>query len=177
MPDIEKILRSISSEKYDDKELINLYRNTEKYDSITEENRERILEAVEVQLRERFPRVAKKALGPIGTRPWEYLEHLYQISNEKFDLTHNRVKNGVKSGGSMISGDAYIDYYISFKNAKKKGVVAHAYQVSASEPLKFQVFSYEGAARPENRSNQTEYLSECDDIYTDYLNLLSDVLE
>ena len=36
MPDIPKLVQSIESGRYDDKQLVNLYRNTEKYDSITE---------------------------------------------------------------------------------------------------------------------------------------------
>ena len=79
MPDINKILKSIESGKYGSTELINLFRNTEKYESITEEERELVLAAIETQFRKDFPRVAKKNFGPADARPREVLEEITAV--------------------------------------------------------------------------------------------------
>jgi hypothetical protein len=38
---------------------------------------------------------------------------------KNFDLSKNKVKNGVKPGGYMIGGQMYVDWYISYKNEEK----------------------------------------------------------
>ncbi len=177
MPDIPKLIQSIESGKYDDKELVNLYRNTEKYDSITEQDREQIMEAVETELRKSYPRKAKAKFGPVDARPREYLEELYNSVSGKYDLTKNTLKNGIKTGGTMISGDGYIDLYISYKAKNKNGVVAHAYQSKQTDPLKYHVFKYTGSAKPENRSGNVEYAGEDPAIEKYYSEVLSELLD
>ena len=177
MPDIPKLVQSIESGKYDDKQLVNLYRNTEKYDSITEEDRELVMEAVETELRKTYPRKAKAKFGPVDARPREVLEELYASVSNRFDLSKNTLKNGVKTGGAMISGDGYIDLYISYKAKNKNGVVAHAYQSKQTDPLKYHVFKYTGSAKPENRTGLVEYDAESPEIEKYFAQALTELLD
>jgi hypothetical protein len=47
------------------------------------------------------------------------LEEVYSDLIKNFDLSKNKVKNGVKPGGYMIGGQMYVDWYISYKNDEK----------------------------------------------------------
>ena len=176
MPDINKILKSIESGKYGSTELINLFRNTEKYESITEEERELVLAAIETQFRKDFPRVAKKNFGPADARPREVLEEIYQSIASEHDLSGNTLRNGIKVGGSVISGDAHIDLYISYKNKQKEGAVVHAYQSKPDEDLIYSVFRYSGSAAPTNRTEVIEFVTEDPEISKTYSRMLSEIV-
>jgi len=77
----------------------------------------------------------------------------------------------------MLSGEGYIDWHISYKNKNGKGVVAGAYQWSPESPLKYRVFGYVGANRPDTAHDLKEYLGESDEVLESYCHLLSALTE
>ena len=176
MPDIDKLLSSINDQKYSTKEMLNLYENTLTYKDVSELDRERVIEAIELQIRKMDTRAANKHFTKLSDRPKEVLEELSAKIGSEFDLTKNRVKNGVKIGGPMISGKAPVNIYVSYKNADGYGVVAGAYQWTVDADLKYRVFSYKGMNTEGNEFNLSEYLSETEDIYQAYRKLLRELL-
>ena len=51
------------------------------------------------------------------------LKEVYENLSKKYDLSHNKLKPGVKFGrGPMINDNIYVEVYISYKNEEKFGV-------------------------------------------------------
>lgn len=176
MPDIDKLLCSITGQKYNTKELLNLYENTLKYKGVSELDRERIIEAVELQIRKTDTRAANRRFPKLSSRPREVLEELFIKINNEFDLTNNKVKNGVKTGGPMIAGKAPVNMYISYKAADGHGVVVGAYQWTVEHTLKYRVFSYKGMNTEGNEYNLSEFTEETDDMLQAYRKILANLL-
>lgn len=114
---IEPLLRKVATGGLTQKELVAAYQNTLRTDAISDEARERLVSAVELQLRERFPRSAKKMFGPVDEQARGLLTNLQQQIAERFDLSKNAVGNHVKTGGEVIAGRYEVDVYISYKNS------------------------------------------------------------
>ena len=176
MPDIKKLILSIDSGKYCQRQLVALYNNTNKNEKVSESEKEEVISRIVIQLRKSYPRAAKKLLGPLDTRPKEVLEEIFLQANSNFDLSKNTVKNGVKAGGGMISGDIPVDWYLSYKDSNKNGVVAGAIQSTHEEPLIYRVFRYTGASRPENRFCEIEFVGEDSEFGATYMRLLDEVV-
>jgi len=47
------------------------------------------------------------------------LENIWKQASEKFDLSDNTLKSGVKVGGDITNGRQYIDLYISYKRKNR----------------------------------------------------------
>lgn len=117
----EDLIKRIEEDKFNEKQLINLYNNACSKPDIDEVEKESLIEAIEKNTRLRFPRAAKRIFGAKESVASQKLESLYIKLSKKYDLTHNRLKNGVKVGGRMISGEYYIDVYVSYKNFENQG--------------------------------------------------------
>lgn len=176
MPNINNLILKIQSGKCSARELQNAFANANNNQKISEEQREEVIESVEHALREHHPRAAKKLLGALDSRPIEVLEEMYTEIQKAFDLSQNKVKNGVKAGGSMRSGEAVLDWHISYKNEKAEGVVVGAYQWKVSDPLKYKVFKYRTANKPGSTYDEVEFIEESPDILVQYKKILSDLL-
>lgn len=110
-----QLIESIRSGKYSERELINLYKNA------TTRNATAVMEAVKIKMRADFPRAANRMFGAKENEANALLEDVFRKLSVAHDLTKNRLKNGVKAGGEMISGQKYIDVYISYKNSQGVG--------------------------------------------------------
>ena len=44
------------------------------------------------------------------------MEEIFDLLKKEFDWSKNKVKSKVKVGGKMISGEWFVDWYISYKN-------------------------------------------------------------
>lgn len=177
MADIPRILESVRSGKYDETQLLNLFRNANKSTSVTEVERQSIVELVETELRKNYPRAANKHLGTIDKHARDYLERVYEEISSEFDLSGNKIKNGVKTGASVLSGDAVIDVYISYKNEHGIGAVLAAYQPSIDEPICYRVFTYKGAKKPDNLVNLQEYREADDAVVLSFRQVLEDEMQ
>lgn len=74
------------------------------------------MHAVQVQMRADFPRAANRMFGAKESEAVSLLEGVFHTVSESNDLSRNRVRNGVKAGGRMLSGEKHIDVYVSYKN-------------------------------------------------------------
>ncbi|MFC0281524.1 hypothetical protein ACFOHK_15510 [Falsigemmobacter intermedius] len=113
---IEKLMSRIAAES-DANSLRNIHANISKHPELDDADRERLTEAVVNRLRVVSPKLAKTFGGPKDGPARIFLQKVYEESAERFDLSGNVLKNGVKTGGLMISGQFYLDVYLSYKTA------------------------------------------------------------
>jgi hypothetical protein len=115
-PIVEILLKKIASSVLTQKELVATLQNAQRHEDISDEDRERLIDAVELQLRDRFPRSAKTMFGPVDRQARSLLTGVQRDASERVDLSKNRVLNRVKTGGDMIAGRYHLDVYVSYKN-------------------------------------------------------------
>lgn len=126
----QKIINKIARGEYPEKELIGLKTNA------TERGYPDVIKAVEHQMRKQFPKAASKVFGAKGDDAKAKLEETYSELAAAFDLSKNKMRNGVKAGGERIKGKVYIDWYISYRNADKYGVLLGLIQEAVDTELK-----------------------------------------
>ena len=161
----ESLINKISEGTYTEKELINLNTNAVRL------GYQDVIDAIELQMRKQFPRAATKEYGAKGDVAQQKLDEAYKEIQASFDLTKNRNNNGVKVGGGVMSGDAYIDYYISYKNDDGQGVYIGLIQETVESELKVRVSNYKTGKdkSDESVSFSINELSKALDIYKRYL--------
>jgi hypothetical protein len=131
-----RLIESIRSGKFSERELINLYKNA------TTRNATAVMDAVKIKMRADFPRAANRMFGAKESEASALLEDVFRKLASVRDFTANRLKNGVKAGGEMISGKKYIDVYISYKNSKGFGAVLGLIQDDSESELTARVGYY-----------------------------------
>ena len=112
----QKSLNHIETKELSKTELINFFNNINNSTKITDYEREVLTEAVEKKMRIKFPKSAKAILGGKSAKAQELLEEIFSVLKKEFDWSNNKVKTKVKVGGKMISGEWFVDWYISYKN-------------------------------------------------------------
>lgn len=100
--------------------LRNFYANATRDPDITEAEREAVIAALEARIRVSSPRDAKALFGPKDAEARALLGEIHNAIAAELDLSGNTVGSGVKTGGSMISGKAHVDVYISYKGADRR---------------------------------------------------------
>lgn len=131
-----KIIARIQSGDYSEQELINLWKNASERGEVA------VMDAVKRRMRTDFPRTANRMFG---AKEAEAIALLEKVSNElaaEFPLQDNRLKNGVKIGGTMLSGKRHIDVYISYKTAGAVGVFLGLVQEDSEAELMATVGHY-----------------------------------
>ena len=123
-PRIQKILNDIDLDEKDRtfEQLSNFYTNAEADQTITEYEREELLEVIQKKQRTKFPAKAKKQFGSKDAEAIIVLQEIYVKLDEEFglsDLEKNMVKAGVKLGGDQMAGRLYVCRYFSFKTETK----------------------------------------------------------
>ena len=124
----QKALQLLSKPDITDKQLTNLLDNVKDEGQISESDRELLIDAIAQKLRQTNPARAKALFGAKGTEAIEILTRAHNFIKSKYDLSQNSLKNGVKTGGDMINGDAYISHYLSYKNKEQWGCVISYFQ-------------------------------------------------
>tara|TARA_R110001592_G_scaffold112965_1_gene311584 strand:+ start:6643 stop:7173 length:531 start_codon:yes stop_codon:yes gene_type:complete len=170
---IEELVERIEANRYDEKQLINLYNNANANNDLSEEKKENLIEAIEKNTRLRFPKAAKRIFGAKESVATEMLEKLYTKISASYDLTGNKLKNGVKTGGLMISGKLYIEVYISYKNADNQGVFLSLTQDAVDDELVVIVRRYstrktESGVKGE-KTGGIDRFHEFSNVYEEYL--------
>ena len=133
--EVKNALNLIENKDMTYPQLMNLFNNTEKSTRITEIERELLTQKLESVMRINFPRETGNLLGNKNDKPIEILEEVYHTISNKYDLSDNLHKNGVKVGGDMIGGRAYIAWYISYKNRDNWGTsLAYRQKTADTDP-------------------------------------------
>lgn len=156
-PLVRQTLERIETKDYDWGQLSTYYENTLKFTDITEYERELIVQALESKIRLKNPRKAKSLFGPKDAEARSLLQCIYERTASECDLSANRVGNGVKTGGDMIAGKAYVDVYISYKNEDKWHAGLGFYQTSAEAEPKLRVRLYQGRENNAEGREMNEY--------------------
>jgi len=170
-----KTMQLISKEAITDKQLVNLLNNVKAEILISEEDKEILVDAISKRLKVISPSKAKVIFGDKGTEAIEILTKVHDIISSKHDLTKNALKNGVKTGGNMIAGDAYICFYLSYKNSDQQGCALTYFQESVETLPQLLVKRYRtGKFReePEETSFATAEFEEVAALYDSYLSAL-----
>lgn len=132
--DLNALLQQIETGKLSDKELTNLLNNANRLD-VPVEDRELLIEAIELKMRMISPSKATKLFGNKDTDYREKLESFLVNLEIGYDLSKNKLENRVKTGGSVINGTAHIDVYISYKSLNQINLSIGFFQVDIdSEP-------------------------------------------
>jgi hypothetical protein len=123
-----------------------LHANIHRHPKLEDIDREMLDEAVMQRLRVVSPVIATRLGGPKDAQGREFLEAFYKKLAAEFDLSGNQLKNGVKTGGYMITGTRYVDVYISYKTAKGKNLgLAWIQEDVASRPYLHILLRHVGA--------------------------------
>ena len=138
----------------DAKSLLRFHENVERFQGIDDRQREELLGAIEVRLREVSPGSATKLFGPKDSEAREFLDRVYAATASDFDLSDNHVKNGVKTGGDMLAGRKHLDAYISYKNHDGWNANLSWLQDNADTDPYLRVWLYQGGAS--NEASQQE---------------------
>lgn len=112
---VRRALDAIETREITRRGLRNFYENAIRDPNITEAEREAVIAALETKIRISAPRDAKALFGPKDAEARALLGRVYDALAAEFNLSGNTVGAGVKTGGSMISGDMHVDVYISYK--------------------------------------------------------------
>lgn len=166
----ESLINKISEGTYTEKELINLNTNAVRL------GYQDVIDAIELQMRKQFPRAATKEYGAKGDAAQQKLEEAYQEIKSSFDLTKNRNNNGVKVGGGIMSGDAYIDYYISYKDDDGHGVYLGLIQDTVDSELTARFGKYKTGKEKyeESMTFPIDELNKALDLYKNHLSKIID---
>ncbi len=154
MSEHKDLIDKVKSGRFSEQELINLYRNAEERDAVE------VLEAIKLHMRAKFPRAANRIFGAKQTDAQIKLEGVLARLSEKFDLAKNRVGSRVKAGGEMLSGNLYLDLYISYKNENQDGAALALTQDSVDSELVVNVQRYktgQGAFRTEKKFTMDDF--------------------
>ncbi|GAA4650106.1 hypothetical protein GCM10023116_23890 [Kistimonas scapharcae] len=138
---IEKRIESIRAGGYSKQQLVALYKNASK-PSVNAEDRARIHHAIEQYTRYKFPRTANALFGAKDSDIREMLTRYHKALSERFDLSGNCHKDGVKTGGDVINGKAYLDIYLSYRRKDGHAVSLGFYQESFDRDPVFNVKRY-----------------------------------
>lgn len=133
---VRRALKVIETKELSRKSLRNFYDNAMRDQEVTDVERETLIAALEARIRITSPRDAKKLFGPKDAEARALLERIHDALAAEFDLSGNTVGAGVKTGGSMMRGDLYVDVYISYKAADRRHVVlGYTQSASTDDPL------------------------------------------
>jgi len=156
---LEKVSKLLNDQTKTEKELLALYNNfnvvmsklpLDEFESI-KEIYEILMSEFEVHFRTRFPNVAKKQYGAKDLDVRDKLTKALSEIMEIYDLSQNVSENKVKTGGDMIAGRKYISVYVSYKNKEQQCCVLEASQITAKDPLTWDVISYTAYLKPTDK--------------------------
>ena len=111
---VENALKLISATD-DAKSLKAFHANILRHKELDDLDRERLNESTVQRLRVVAPAMAKRLGGPKDAKAREYLAKVWEQGASRYDLSKNKVGHGVRTGGQMISGNQFIDVYVSYK--------------------------------------------------------------
>lgn len=149
---VANLLERVNSGKMTVQQLENAFANAENNNQVSEEQREDLIEAISLQMRMRYPSVAKKRFGPVNRESRQKLEAYLDSLKFRFDLSENGHKTKVKVGGDVIKGETLVNDYISYRNQDTR-VACHLFfsQHNHEAPREWRVVMKAIAGQAENR--------------------------
>ena len=117
---VQKVIDIIENKKMSYEQYTNLFNNTSGNETITEEEREMLIDKLVIKLRTLYPKQASRLLGNKSGKPQIFLEEVLTEITKEFDWSNNKHKWGyVKAGGDMFrkehEGGFHLSWYISHK--------------------------------------------------------------
>lgn len=166
---VRHLVAKVASGKCTEQELIELHANNKLLGCT------RIMAAVESQMRNQFPRAAKRLFGKTVAFTTQLLQEVCVDLATRVDLSSNRVKNGVKVGGEALSGRKKVNEYISYRAPNGAGAYLSLEQDADESELVAVLGVYQvGAAgyRSEATFNMAEF-GNVAVMYTQYVERLA----
>ena len=100
---VQKVIDIIENKKMSYEQYTNLFNNTSGNETITEEEREMLIDKLVIKLRTLYPKQASRLLGNKSGKPQIFLEEVLTEITKEFDWSKNKHKWGyVKAGGDMF---------------------------------------------------------------------------
>jgi hypothetical protein len=145
----EKIIKDIKAGKYDRKELENLYANAERL------GRNEILSVAKEALREIDSRsYSKRFVTPIKDKVQEIAKEI-AASEGWANWVDNKVRNGIKVGGAMLSGEELAEFYFSYRHQSWKSASYLAvFQHDEQSTVQYKVKSHDSELNIVNTSEE-----------------------
>ena len=123
-----------------------LYKNVHNSSKYTDEDKDLVIKTIESKMRSVQSRAANKIFGPKDAEGREFLKSLLEELQGEFDLSNSKLEVRIKVGGSMITGENYVDVYFDYKNDQNWKIgLGYVIQNSGDSPfirlIKFQTNS------------------------------------
>ena len=133
---VKRVLNNIKEKDYTDRELLNYYNNIISNKTITEYEKEVLIDQLEKTLRAKHPKRAKKMFGSKDAAAREILKGILSELTEEYEWSNNKVGSHVKVGGDQINGTSHVCAYISYKNMNAvSSELAYKQSTVDSEPF------------------------------------------
>ena len=133
---VKRVLNNIKEKDYTDRELLNYYNNIISNKTITEYEKEVLIDQLEKTLRAKHPKRAKKMFGSKDAAAREKLKGILSELTEECEWSNNKVGSHVKVGGDQINGTSHVCAYISYKNMNAvSSELAYKQSTVDSEPF------------------------------------------
>lgn len=134
------------------------------------------LDAMEQRIRSDYPNVARTKLGLKQDPATSVLAVYFKNLSEHFDLSGNKVKNGVKPGGDARGGRSVLSRYLSYKNPQNIGTQITIVKTTANSELEVIVEYYRTNQRTSNFRRAESFTFEAFEaaaaLYESYLDQL-----
>ena len=177
---VKKALRVIEEKEHTKIELQNYFNNINASDDINENERELLINTVELIIKTKHPSIAKKMFGSKEAKAREFLESLFLELSKEFDWSKNLVESRVKTGGDMINGNNYVCLYISYKNNLGINTGLHYRQITPKDDpfLEVQMRQIKKGEIEKKMIKEKNFSVECEeDAVEFYKELLSETIK
>jgi hypothetical protein len=162
------LIERIRSGSLTEKELINLYNNTK------DRNNPNVIAAIERQMRGQFPRAANRLFGKKESFAIERLQEAIALLEGQVNLETNVLKNGIKPGGKKLSGEQYLNVYVSYRNAAGVGAYLSMEQDTIDSEL-YAVVSHYKIGHDKFQTKRRYTMEAFDEAAAEYVRLVQDV--
>ena len=131
---VDEMIRLINEKQ--DLNLQQLYTNVHNSSKYTDEDKDLVIKTIESKMRSDQTRAANKIFGPKDAEGREFLKSLLEELENEYDLTNSKLEVRIKVGGSMITGENYVDVYFDYKNDQNWKIgLGYIIQSSGDSPI------------------------------------------
>lgn len=115
---------------------------------------ESVLDAIYTRMWLEFPKAAKAMFGAKGDDVTECLTRIHEDVAATYDLSRNKLKAGVKLGGTERTGEQRLYRYLSYRGADHIGAQLALIQQDVESELVIMVRHYRTMAQEQNFSEE-----------------------
>ena len=176
-PRVQRALDRIESGDLSGKDLLQLYKNVYADEMISELDQEILARAIEKNIKLKHPREASKTFGSKDAEARALLETIYEELKSEFDLSGNRVGDGIKPSGAQISGERYVGCYFSYKNSDNWNAGLYYYQDEVdSDPYLNVEIRQTGKGKEKNETINVYSVDDVDSAVEDLRNTWKEIV-